>query len=160
VFICDQCHVKLNRIEKQDPAAYGKENDAMLTKTRMRVSSRALQFVVEHRDRVASGFTRSNRNGPGISVGPKGVEFTGPFGAVGVSGRRYYFVPVSNHANDKDAVEVFDTPDGIGDMGRAGSATGGWVRFRGRNGGILAKFITAHREHAGVPEQLDAIEQD
>ena len=160
VFICNRCHVEINRIESQDKSSYDEENNAMLAKTRMLVSSRSLRFVIEHRDRVAEGFAIRNRNAPGVQIGPKGMEFSGPFSAVGTTGRRYYFVPVSSISDDKHAVDVYDTPDGIGGLGGIGQATGGWIRFRGEGGGILASFIGAHREHAGVPEQLDAIEQD
>lgn len=160
VFMCNQCHVEVHRIEKRDAATYRMESDAMLAKTRMLVSSRALRFVIEHRDRVAVGFAHGNRRGPSINIGPKGVEFSGAYGAVGISGKRYYFIPVSDYADDKGTVEVFETPDGIGGVGRVGAATGGWVRFRGQHGGILANFIKAHREHAALPEQLDGIEQD
>jgi len=159
VFICNGCHVEINRIESQDKSAYDSENAAMLDKTRMLISSRSLRFVIEHRDRVADGFAIRNRNGPGVQVRPKGMEFSGLFGAVGTTGRRYYFVPVSSNSDDK-VVDVYDTPDGIGGVGGIGTATGGWIRFRGEGGGILASFIRAHRKHAGVAEQLDAIEHD
>lgn len=160
VFICNRCHGEIHKIESQEKIAYDRENNAMLAKTRMLVSSRSLQFVIEHRDRVAEGFATKNRNGPGINVGPSGFEFTGPFGGVGITGKRYYFVPISNDSNDKDVVDVYDAPDGIGGVGKAGDATGGWVRFRGKGGGILGSFIDAHRGHANVAERLDAIEQN
>lgn len=160
VFICRRCHDEIHRIESQDRSAYSAENAAMLAKTRMLISSRSLRFVIEHRDRVAEGFKIRNRNGPSIQVGPKGMEFSGPFGAVGTTGARYYFVPTSSDSNEEDAVDVYDTPDGIGGVGEIGTATGGWIRFRGERGGILASFIEAHREHAGAVEQLDTIEQN
>lgn len=160
VFICRNGHVEINRIQLQDRSAYDHENDAMLEKTRMLVLSRSLRFVIEHRDRVADGFAIRNRNAPDVQVGPKGIEFWGPLGAVGTTGKRYYFLPVPNNSNDDDTVDVYDTPDGIGGVGGIGPTTGGWIRFRGKGGGILASFIEAHRKHAGLANQLVTIKQD
>lgn len=150
----------MHGIESSAKSAYESENEALLAKTRMLVSSRSLCFVIEHRDRVGYGFTIGNRDAPGVHLMPKGIEFTGPFGAVGMTGRRYYFVPVSIRSHDKNTIDVYDAPDGIGGVGSIGEATGGWIRFRGKDGGILTNFIRAHRKHADAAEELDAIEQD
>ena len=160
VFICRRCHDDINRLESQDEPSYDAENEAMLKKTRLLVTSRSLRFVIANRERVAEGFSTGNRNGPSIQVSPRGTEYTGPFGAIGTTGSRYYFVPVSIDSTKDDGIDVYDAPDGIGGVGRIGQASGGWIRFRGEGGGILGSFIAAHGKHIGVVGRLDELEQN
>ena len=160
VFVCQRCHSALHRVQESDADAYTRENMALLEKTRLLVSSRALRFVVEHRARFADGFRRRNRDGVSVQISPSGYEFLGPFGAIGHSGRQYYFVPLSAIADDRDHVEVLDpTADGVGGVGHGGPATGGWVRFSGQDGGVLRKFIIEHRKQANADDDLSLIEQ-
>ncbi len=160
VFICHDCHVELNQIQINDSDAFATENAACLEKTRLLVSSRALRFVIEHRERVALGFRNGNRNGVDINITSSGVEFEGPLGAIGVSGNRYFFVPRSEHADDRGHIRVFDaTFDGLGGVGSVGSSTGGWARFEGADGGILGRFIDQHSRHRNVTEELAGIRQ-
>jgi hypothetical protein len=159
VFICRRCHDDINRLESQDRPSYDAENEAMLRKTRLLVTSRSLRFVIANRERVAEGFSTGNRNGPSIQVSPRGIEYSGPFGAIGRTGRSYYFVPVSADSTEDDGVDVYDAPDGIGGGGHIGPAAGGWIRFRGEGGGILGSFIAAHGKHTGLVGRLDELRQ-
>jgi hypothetical protein len=160
VFICDRCHVALLELERGDANAYAAANAAIIEKTRLLVASPSLRWVMEHRELVAQGFVEGNRAAPSLTVGASGVEHTGLFGAVGESGRRYYFVGAQPGQAKDGAVEVVDpVADGVEAAPRSEPATGAWVRFLGDDGGVLTAFINAHARQVLPTADLSALRQ-
>jgi len=132
----------------------------MLEKTRLLVASSSLRWIMEHRDLVVQGFVQGNRSAPRLRIGPRGAEHTGLFGAVGKSGRRYYFVAVQPGQRKDGAVEVVDpVDDGVEAAPRSETATGTWVRFLGDDGGVLTAFINAHARQVLPTADISALRQ-
>lgn len=150
VFICEPCHPCVETPDGPVPS----ESTMLLEKTRLLVGSPALRWTIRKREEVAKGFVTKNSNGPSLDVG---VGFRPPFGAIGVSGRRYYFIP-PEHCDQ--FVETPTNPnsfeDGVG--GPAGGAV--WSRFKGRDQNILNKFIDLHAEQESPGVDLTVLRQD
>jgi hypothetical protein len=160
LLVCDECHAALDGLQRDDANAYVAETAAIREKTRLLVASPSLLWVVEHRDLVVQGFMQGNRHAPRSSIGPQGVEYSGLFGAVGKSGRRYYFVAVQPGQPADGAVDVVDpTDDGVRGAVPGGPTSGGWIRFRGSDGGVLNAFINAHARQVLPTEDLSPLRQ-
>ena len=148
VFICEPCHSHVQNTAGPIEA----ESRALSLKRDLLVQSRALRWVVKNWQAIVDGFLTGNKNGVGWSISPGSGGWQAPFGAVGHSGRKYYFIP-PDHLDD--FVEAPTNPtsneNGIGDP--AGGAH--WVRFKGTEGNILNSFLDAHRDE-GSPGEVDA----
>lgn len=143
VFICHPCNP---HVENQTGPILS-ESRALSLKRGLLVQSRALRWVVANYQPMIDGFVTNNKNGVSANLTPDGGDWQPPFGAVGHSGKKYYFVPPA-HADE--FVEAPTNPpsieDGIGDP--AGGAK--WVRFRGESQNILNRFLDAHKDE-GLP---------
>jgi hypothetical protein len=85
-----------------------------------------------------------------------GVGFQPPFGAIGRSGRRYYFIPKESIDKFVEELSPAAQRDGIG--GPAGGV--GWVRFKGSGTNILNRFIELHQHQGSRGADLTELRQD
>ncbi|MCZ6691182.1 MAG: hypothetical protein O7H41_16470 [Planctomycetota bacterium] len=150
VFICPDCHSLVEDESGPIPA----ESMSLDDKKRLLLSSSSLLYVVGNRERILSGFVDRNRKGPDLLFGR---GFMGHLGAVGYSGKKYYFVaPDSMDGLVFEPSDPAPREDGIGDPA-GGSA---WVRFQGHEGNILSAFIDAHASRGSPGGDLSALAQD
>lgn len=149
VFICRACNVFAETPEGPVEA----ETRILEKKKELLISSSALRFVIEHRERIVAGFATVNRNGPNLIYGQ---GYTGPLGAVGRSGRNYYFVePGSLDGFVAEPNDPAPGSDGIG--GAAGGVA--WVRFKGGATNVLDRFVDEHHRHKPSAGDLTQLRQ-
>ncbi|MEN6495354.1 MAG: hypothetical protein ABFD16_13825, partial [Thermoguttaceae bacterium] len=153
VFICHHCNPHVENAAGPIQA----ESRALSLKRDLLVQSKALRWVIANCQDVIDGITTQNKNGVCMNVTPDGGQWHPPFGAVGHSGRKYYFIPPSHI--DEFVEPPTDTPwaeDGLG--GPAGGAE--WLRFRGKEQNILNRFLNAHRDEGSPGVNLEILRQD
>ena len=152
VFICHPCnpHVENNAGPIQS------ESRALSLKRDLLVQSRALRWIITNYQAMIDGFLTRNRTGVGANVTPDG-GWQPPFGAVGHSGRKYYFIPP---AHVDEFVEEPANPTSLED-GVGGPACGAkWMRFRGKAQNILNRFLDAHMDEGSPGVDLEVLRQD
>jgi hypothetical protein len=153
VFICDSCNPHVE--DRSGPIE--SESRALSLKRDLLVQSRALRWVIGNWQPIVDGFVTSNRNGVSVNFAPGSGGWQPPFGAVGHSGRKYYFIPPV-HLDDfvEAPTNLTWAEDGIG--GPACDAN--WVRFKGTVQNILNKFLDAHKDEGSPGGDLDMLRQD
>ncbi|MHC4671718.1 MAG: hypothetical protein ACYTF1_02205 [Planctomycetota bacterium] len=153
VFICHDC----NQHVENNSGPIVVESRVLSLKRDLLIQSRALRWVVKNWEPIVDGFIKGNRNGVGTALAPGSGGWLPPFGAKGLSGRKYYFIP-PDHLDE--FVEVPTSPtwteDGIG--GPASNAN--WVRFKGTEQNILNKFLDAHKNQGSPGVDLDMLRQN
>jgi hypothetical protein len=90
-----------------------------------------------------------------VSLGSSGWQ--PPFGGVGRSGRKYYFVPPDHRDS---FVEIPTDPTWADDGLGAPAGGAGWVRFKGIGQNILNKFLDVHRAQGSPGVDLELLRQD
>lgn len=153
VFICHPCNPHVENNAGPIPS----ESHALSLKRDLLVQSCALRWVVSKWQQIFNGLVSGNKSGVGLIGIPGAGEWQPPFGAVGQSGRKYYFIPPEHL--DK-FVEVPTSPtwneDGLG--GPACDAN--WVRFKGAEQNILNKFLDVHRGEGSPGIDLEMLRQN
>ncbi len=153
VFVCYSCNP---HVENSDGPIKA-ESLALTHKRNFLIQSRALRWVVLNWQPIVAGFAVFNRNGVGLVMSPDSSGWLPPFGGVGCSGRKYYFIPPDQC---DDFVEPPTNPtwaeDGMG--GPAGAAD--WVRFKGNTQNLLNKFLDVHRDQGSPGSDLEGLRQD
>lgn len=153
VFLCPQCH---SRVENSTGPVVA-ESTALESKKGLLIKSSALRWVIANYQLIKDGFLIGNKNGPGLNLTAGTGSWLPPYGAVGHSGRKYYFVP-PDHTDDfvAEPTDMTWTNDGLG--GPAGGAK--WFRFKGSEDNILNKFLDEHRNQKSPGDNLDMLRQD
>jgi len=153
VFICHPCNPHVENSAGPIEA----ESRALSLKRDLLVQSPALRWVVKNWQPIVGGFMTANRNGVSVIVTPGSGGWQPPFGAVGHSGRKYYFIPPDHLDRFVDApTSPTWAEDGIG-----GPADGvDWVRFTGKRQNILNRFLDAHRDEGSPGVDLEMLRQD
>ena len=149
-FICESCKPAVENAD--GPIA--DESRALVAKRDLFVQSSALRWVVRNWEAIAAGIVSQNRNGVSVILGPKGTGWQPPFGAVGLSGRRYYFIP-SEHCDE--FVEVASQPSALEDGVGGPPAGGEWVRFKGRKQNVLNKVLDIHADEGSPGVDLESL---
>ena len=151
VFICKDCHPHVENSAAPIKGPIKAESRALSLKRDLLVQSRALRWVVKNSQAIVDGFVTNNRKGPNQTFSPGSAGWEPPFGAVGHSGEKYYFIPPDHLDGFVEApTNPTSIDDGIGDP--AGDAN--WVRFKGTPENILDTFLDAHRDE-GSPGEVD-----
>jgi hypothetical protein len=153
VFICFDCNPHVENTQGPIEA----ESRALTLKRDLLIQSRALRWIVSNWQPIVAGFTSNNMNGVGINMSPGNSGWLPPFGAVGRSGRKYYFVPPDQR---DEFVEPPTGPTSSQD-GLGGPAAGAeWVRFKGTTENLLNTFLDAHRGEGSPGLNLESLRQD
>ena len=153
VFVCDACRPQ---VENGD-GPIESESGWLRQKAALLVSSSALCWVIENRAEIVQGFLVRNRSGVSATISPDGSGFHPPFGAVGNSGRKYYFVP---RAHLDKFVEVPAVPSYLEDGVGGPACDAHWVRFMGRDTNILNRFIELHGLQGSPGGEIGHLAQD
>jgi len=152
VFVCNPCHDAVE--DANGPIAA--ESAALAQKRNLLVQSRALRWIIRNWKPVVAGLEIRNTNGVGMSISPGSTGWQPPFGAVGSSGRKYYFIP-PDHRDEFVETPVTPTPaeDGVGEP--AGGAS--WIRFRGEHDNVLNRFLDLHAAQGSLGVALEILRQ-
>ena len=153
VFICHPCNPNV----EDDAGPIQAESRALSLKRDLLVQSPALRWVIANCHPIIDGFVTQNRNGVSMNLIPGGGQWQPPFGAVGHSGRKYYFIP-PDHVDEfvEAPTNLPWTEDGLG--GPAGGAE--WLRFRGKGQNVLNRFLDAHKDEGSPGVDLEILRQD
>lgn len=137
VFICNKCKPF---VENQNGPVIA-ESDILRKKKSLLINSPSLVWIIKNRKNIISSFQQKNRNGPSLMLGS---GYSGSFGAIGNSGRKYFFIdPQYIDSSAEIPSDIDPQKDGVG--GPAGGTN--WMRFKGREGNVLNSFIELHRKH-------------
>ena len=150
MFICTSCNPS---VENSDgPIEF--ESKILQKKRDLLFNSRSLEWLMKNASDVMDGIIKQNRSG--VASGGNGIWLP-PYGAVGFSGRKYYFIP---HENCDQFVEPASNPDakidGVGEPVSGAS----WVRFRGKHDNILNVFLDNHHQQGSPGLNLEVLRQD
>ena len=149
VFICEDCHPNVENSDGPIEA----ESRALSRKRDLLFTSRALRWVIKNYQPIIDGFRTSNRNGVGQN-GPG--NWQPPFGAVGDSGRYYYFIP-PDHLDE--FIGVPTNPTWVDDCLAGPANRADWVRFMGTDQNILNEFLRVHRDEGSPGVDLEELRQ-
>jgi len=115
------------------------------------INSTSLVWVIRNRTNIIASFLQYNRKGPSLIWGR---GYAGAFGAVGYSGRKYFFInPDSIDSFVEVPVDISPQEDGIG--GPAGGVN--WIRFKGERENILNIFIKLHQRQRSLGGDISGL---
>lgn len=153
VFICPPCHPHVENNAGPIPD----ESRALSLKRDLLVQSSSLRWVVSNWQPISNGLATGNKGGVGAIITPGGGGWQPPFGAVGQSGQKYYFIP-PDHLDEFVEIPTRPTWKEDGIAGPACDAN--WVRFKGAAQNILNKFLDAHRSAGSPGIDLEMLRQN